>query len=54
MDQGRGLEGVPDGFPAQVMRRQPVQLLVQHREHLVETPLVVPAPVQQPLGHGAA
>ena len=32
---------------------QPVQLLVEHRQHLVEAALVAPAPVQQPLGDGA-
>ena len=53
VDQGGGLEGVAGGFPAQVGRCKTVQLLVQHREHLVEALLVAAAPVQQPLGDGA-
>ena len=51
--QGGGLESMAGGFPAQVGRCKTMQLLVQHREHLVEPPLVVPAPVEQPLRDGA-
>ena len=48
--QGGRLQGVAGGFAAQAVGGEAVQLLVDDREHLIESPLVAVAPVQQPLG----
>jgi hypothetical protein len=53
VNQCRGLEGVPGGFAAKVVRGETMQLLVDHGEHLIQARLVAPAPIEEPLGDGA-